>query len=641
MHCHPVAAPTWPVARICHNDTHALASRPPPGARSAAGPGNPGGPACGDRITPNGTRVGGLDPRHRDAQARPRARSANSWPDAASPPSPARTARPPRPTCSAPPRAPGWPTRPTGSSPTPTGRTCTTASRRRWGTPREADLAVLETDERVVADLIAAWAVPRCWCCSTSAATSSTATTRSSSSGRDWRDALEARRRRRAGGHRQRRRPAGHLGRRRRPAGCLGRHRRPPGRRTPRCAPTAARCCRATASAALGLPRLRPHPTAVRLRGSTATAIRLPDGTPRRACGSNVPGPVQRRQRRLRPGRRRRAGRRRRDGPASGMRTVTLPGRPLRRSARSATPGHGCCWPRTPPAGPSRCRWPTTDPLRPGDRLGRRRRQRRVAGCGTSTTSNCRPARGRAPGPGPTTWPSGSRYAEVEHTVLVDLDAALRRASTGRPGRRGRHLHPVPAAAQDRQDCDDDREDRAGLPVAARHLRRPRQREGAAKRLRLARASTPSWSSSSPATPLPADGAALPARRRRGQRPDHGRPRAEEGRQPVPGAGRRRGAVRGVRRLPDLRHTRSPSASTTRCVEGLGLLDVTTRRGADAGGRRDPDPLDDAGRLRLAAHRLREPRRLHHGGARRPRWPRWRSASATATTAPRARSRAA
>ena len=89
----------------------------------------------------------------------------------------------------------------------------------------------------------------------------------------------------------------------------------------------------------------------------------------------------------------------------TGMRTVTArPAASARPPSRAARPA--CCWPRTPPAGPRRCRsprrrpscWPST-PRPPTGATCR--------GSGTSSTSSSRDGPSSPPAPARRTWPSG------------------------------------------------------------------------------------------------------------------------------------------------------------------------------------------------------------------------------------------
>ena len=199
----------------------------------------------------------------------------------------------------------------------------------------------------------------------------------------------------RAGGGRQRRRAADRLGGADRPAGGLGGHRDdldpgrvavPEVRRQP--GPDAARPHRRS-ERRLALHRLRPGPAEGRLPGRERHH-RRPSAT---CLGSAAQGArrVQRQQRRLRAGGGRADGCRRAnrdDRHAHGHRRRPVASPP----PGSATPPPGCCWPRTRPAGPRRCRWRRPRPLSwPSTRP--RPTVATCPGCGTWSTSSSRVGR--------------------------------------------------------------------------------------------------------------------------------------------------------------------------------------------------------------------------------------------------------
>ena len=277
------------------------------------------------------------------------------------------------------------------------------------------------------------------------------------------------------------------------------------------------------------------------------------------------------------------------------MRTVTSPAGRFARPRRSATPRRGCCWPRTRPAGPRRCRWPppTTVVLAIDS----------AAADGRDVSwlwdVDYEQLAGRtvvATGPRAQDLAVRLLYAGVEHRCVPDLAAALRRAS--RAGGRDRDVHAVPAAAEDgwgvmAADCRCGRctsRDRADLSVAARHLRRPGQRERAGEAAGVARLRRRCSTVVEPGDPLPdtghvyllgggEDAAQITAVRELQRR-----------RRPAPGPRPRGGGVRRLRGIPDRRqlvHRRRSRRGDRRT--GAAGRDHDPRAGPR--GRGDPDPL--------------------------------------------------
>ena len=313
--------------------------------------------------------------------------------------------------------------------------------------PERTSWAIIETDERVVADMIrlgpargagAAELLPR--------------PTRPPPRDQGARPVLARRpgrgRRGRAGGRRQRRRAAGGVGRADRPSGGLGGHRDDLG-------PDASLC----PECGVLLLRTQPGETGghgglalLELRTRTAAGdYRRVDGR-RSSCCPTAPCWIPELQ-----------------VPGAfnvvnaacalaaavelGVASETAACAACARSPRrpdgspphdSAAPPPGCCWPRTRPAGRRRCPW-LVRPGGAGHRLRRRRRPATCPGCGTSTTSSW---------PGRTVIATGPRaqdlavrlaYAEVDHQVIPDLAAAV---ASVRGGPR-----PAPARRLRRSTC--------------------------------------------------------------------------------------------------------------------------------------------------------------------------------------------
>ena len=287
----------------------------------------------------------------------------------------------------------------------------------------------------------------------------------------------------------------------------------------------------------------------------------------------------------------------------------------------------GCCWPRTRPAGPpsSICwtrRGPTTARGALGQRPDRRRPRHQLA-VGRALRAAGRPAGGghrrpsarpgRAPplrrgGPRrwwPTRWPP----------------------STGALRHRGPPIERLPSDEHGGRPRDGHRLPRATTPPSPT-LPEPAVSPGSGRRRRWPSPwSTPTcWAPTATA----GTGWSWPAGRRGGgstptsSRPTSGRPlptadiycigggedgpevRAAEalraGRHPRPGRRARRGGARGVRRIPAARRDSFPD-SADRPHEGLGLLDVTTRKGT---GRRAVGEV-------VAAHRRADAPRTPDG----------------------------
>jgi hypothetical protein len=222
--------------------------------------------------------------------------------------------------------------------------------------------------------------------------------------------------------------------------------------------------------------------------------------------------------------------------------------------------------------------------------------------------------------------------------VIGDLDRCRRCVRRNAPsaGRRDRHLHPVPEAAQ---------EGRPAMTVKIvlvyQSLLGIYGDQGNSKVL----ARRLQWRGIEAEVVMVEPGEELPPRRQRstcwaGARTTRRPPRSGS----CAGAGNCSTALGdGSRscsrcaRATRSAGTRSRSARTTRSGKASACWTWRPAAWPRARRRRDPDALDEAGRHDLADHGLREPRRVHDARpASHPAGARWRSASATTDAGRRA-----